>query len=99
MATFVTVNTATGTYPINVWICSDCSSGATNICQYIDTIDNVGEIPFTFQLPTIYETALSYSIKFIDSLGCEVCDEYSTYKQFQDGDPFIFMDGTTYEFQ
>jgi len=46
MATFVTVNTTTGSYPINVWVCNDCSSGATNVCQYIDTIDNVGELPY-----------------------------------------------------
>ncbi len=99
MATFVTVNTTTGSYPINVWVCNDCSSGATNVCQYIDTIDNVGELPYTFQLPSIYENSLGYSIKFEDSNNCEICGEYSIFKQFEDGDTFIFMDGTPYEFQ
>jgi len=96
MATSVTVNTSTGTFPLNIWVCNNCTTGSTNVCQYISTVNS---LPYTFTLPSIYESSLNYSIKFIDSNGCIFCEEYSYFKQFEDGDTFIFMDGTPYEFQ
>lgn len=96
MPTLVTVNTTTGTFPIDIWVCNDCTTGGTNICQYINT---VSVLPYTFTLPTIYESAQNYSIKFIDDNGCEVCDVYSYYYTFQNDGVFFFMDGTPYEFQ
>lgn len=90
----VTINTITsGTSPFDIWVCDTCYG----TCQYIDTITSA---PYTFTLPSVYETYFTYVVKIIDDNGCVNCETLSkTYKQFQDGDFFEFMDGTPYEFQ
>lgn len=93
MATIVTINSVTsGTSPYDIWVCDTCYG----TCQYINT---TSVIPFSFTLPAIYETYVSYVIKIIDDNGCVYCDTETIYKQFQNSDLFEFMDGTPYEFQ
>jgi hypothetical protein len=95
MATVVTVNSTTGTLPLDIWVCDSCT-GASPTCQYIGTTST---FPYDFTLPSIYESSQVYSIKFIDDNGCVYCEEYSYYKQFEGGEVFFFNDGTPYEFQ
>ncbi len=91
MATIVTINSVTsGTSPYDIWVCDTCYG----TCQYINTTLTV---PYSFSLPTVYETYPSYTIKIIDDNGCVYC--LDTYKQFQDSVLFEFMDGIPYEFQ
>jgi len=63
-----TINTiSSGTSPYNVWVCDECYG----TCQYIDTITSA---PYSFTLPTTYETYVTYVIKLIDYNGCVYCD-------------------------
>ena len=75
----VTINTITsGTSPFDIWVCDTCYG----TCQYIDTITTT---PYSFTLPAVYETYLSYVVKLIDDNGCVYCDTVY-YKQFQNSD-------------
>ena len=47
----ITINNISGASPYDVWVCDDCTTAGT--CQYIDTITTV---PYSFTLPTIFET-------------------------------------------
>jgi hypothetical protein len=90
----VTINSITsGTSPYNIWICDTCFG----TCVYHDTITTT---PYSFTLPSVYETYPSYVIKIIDDVGCVYCETSSaSYKQFEDGDYFEFQDGDEYQFQ
>ena len=96
MPILVTINTITsGASPYDVWVCDDCTTAGT--CQYIDTITTV---PYSFTLPTIFETYNSYAVKIEDSNGCSYCETSGpSAKQFQDRQYFEFMDGSEYGFQ
>ena len=95
MAIQITINSVTsGQSPYNLYVCDLCNGGT---CQYIATTST---IPYTFTLPTIFETYPSYVVKIEDSNGCTYCETSGTYaKQFQDGDYFEFMDGGEYLFE
>jgi hypothetical protein len=93
MATQITINSVTsGTSPYDIWVCDTCYG----TCQYIDTTTT---IPYSFILPSVYETYISYVVKIIDDNGCVYCQDESSFKQFQIGDLFEFMDGDQYKFQ
>lgn len=95
MATTVTINSITsGLTPYDIWVCDYCDG----TCQFITTITN-GDLPYSFTLPSIYETYPNYVIKLIDDNGCTYCQENVIYKQFQDSTFFDFMDGNPFEFQ
>jgi hypothetical protein len=94
MATQITLNSTTGTLPLDIWICDSCDE--TSTCIYVGTATS---LPYLFLLPTIYETFPTYSVKFIDSNNCEYCNDYSEFKNFMDNEIFEFMDDTPYEFQ
>lgn len=86
-----------GASPYSVWVCDKCDS--TGVCQYIDSFTDA-EIPYSFVLPSVYETYPSYVVKVIDNNDCEYCyDTAEILKQFQDDDDFDFMDDQPYEFQ
>jgi hypothetical protein len=95
MAIDITINSITsGQSPYNLYVCDMCSGGT---CQLIGTITTA---PYTFTLPSVYETYSSYAVKLIDNNGCSYCEEFSiSGKQFQDGDYFEFMDGVEFDFQ
>jgi hypothetical protein len=94
MAYQITINSITsGTSPYDVWICNSCSG----TCVYVDTTNT---IPYSFTLPTVYETYPTYVVKIIDSNNCVYCEVASTtYKQFEDGEYFEFQDGEEYQFE
>jgi hypothetical protein len=95
MSVQITLNTITGgTSPYDIWVCDECGTAGT--CQYIATTST---IPYSFILPAVFETYLTYVVKIIDSNGCEYCFKDCDYKQFQDGECFEFMDGDQYDFQ
>ena len=74
MATIVTINSITsGTSPYNVWVCDTCFGA----CQYVDTITS---LPYSFTLPSVYETYSSYVVKIIDDNNCVYCDSFSHFK-------------------
>jgi hypothetical protein len=93
MATQITINSVTsGTSPYNIWVCDSCYG----TCQYIGTTTT---IPYSFILPIMYESYVSYVVKIIDNNGCVFCQDESTFKQFQNGELFDFMDGQQFKFQ
>ena len=64
----VTINNViSGTSPYNVWVCDTCEG----TCQYIDTISTT---PYTFNLPSNFETFDSFTVKLVDSNNCVYCD-------------------------
>ena len=94
MAYQITINSITsGTSPYDVWICNSCSG----TCVYVATTNTT---PYSFTLPTVYETYPTYVVKIIDSNNCVYCEVASTtYKQFEDGEYFEFQDGEEYQFE
>jgi hypothetical protein len=68
----VTLYSLSGTSPFDVYICQFNLTG----CFYIDTITNV-DIPYTFTIPSPYDTAESYCVKVVDDQGCIIsgCSE------------------------
>jgi hypothetical protein len=94
MAINITIDTIiSGTPNYNIWVCDSCFGS----CVYIDTISTT---PYTFTLPTLFETYPSYIVKIVDFNDCTYCiTPVDAGKQFQDGEFFDFMDGTRYEFQ
>lgn len=93
MATTVTINSITsGTSPYDIWVCDTCYG----TCQYIDTTST---LPYSFILPSVFETYATYVVKIIDDNKCVYCDSFSHYKQYEDETIFEFMDGIPYEFQ
>ena len=65
MATQISVTATTGTLPLNLWICDTADATAT--CVYYDTITS---LPYSFILPSVYETYSSYALKFVDVNSC-----------------------------
>ncbi len=94
MAQIVTLNSTTGTFPLDIWVCDNCTSTAT--CLYIGTTST---LPYDFTLPSFFEESPSYTIKVIDNNECEYCFTSSSFKEFMDDEIFTFMDDTPYEFQ
>lgn len=47
-----------------------CDSGLLT-CVYLATINN-SDIPYTIEIPSPYDTMTEYSIKIVDSNGCEI---------------------------
>ena len=65
MPVLVTINAVTGQSPYDVYICQFNGTG----CFYIDTISSV---PYTFNIPSPYDTATSYMLKLIDANNCTI---------------------------
>ena len=66
----VTINTATGTPPFNIWVANNCNANSPSI--FIDTIQSV---PYTFTLPPSYQD-LPFVVKLTDDDNCEVCETF-----------------------
>ena len=95
MATIVTINSiSAGTEPYDIWVCDTCFG----TCQYVNTV-SASTLPYSFTLPAVFETYPSYVVKIIDDNDCTYCDNFSSYKIFEDSELFEFMDNTIYEFQ
>jgi hypothetical protein len=94
MPTQVTINSISGNDPFSIYICND----PITMCLYIDTITS-SSFPYTFNVPVILDGAYFYNLKIVDSNGCILYSQLTTYKEYQDGILFEFMDGLPYEFQ
>ena len=75
MSELVQILTISGEQPYNIWVCDFCGAGEQ--CIYIDTI-NQSNIPFTFNLPTLFINSSGYCVKMIDNNGCETCECFGT---------------------
>ena len=69
--TTVTVNSASGTPPFQIWVSNGCSPSAQQI--YIGQVATNADFPYTFNLPPIYNNS-PFCVKVIDSDVCEVCE-------------------------
>lgn len=65
MPVSITINAVTGQSPYNVYICQSNGTG----CFYVDT---TATIPFTFNIPSPYDTATAYMLKLIDANNCVI---------------------------
>lgn len=63
MALTITISAVTGVSPYDVYICQGDGTG----CFFIDEITSV---PYTFDIPVPYDTALAYMVKIVDAEGC-----------------------------
>ena len=63
MALRVTIDSIVGVSPFDIYICQPNGTG----CFYIDTITTA---PFEFDIPSPYDTGLSYGLKLIDASNC-----------------------------
>ena len=69
--TTVTVNSASGIPPFQIWVCNGCSPSAQQI--YICQVATNADFPYTFNLPGVYSNS-PFCVKVIDSDVCEVCE-------------------------
>jgi len=65
MAKQININTSTGVPPYDVYLCQVDGSD----CIYIDTISAV---PYSFIIPSPYDTADDFTLKVSDSTGCQI---------------------------
>lgn len=65
MSTTITINDITGATPFDVYLCDN----PTTICIYIDTINSV---PYTFNVPPVMESQVTFNLKIIDNNDCVV---------------------------
>jgi hypothetical protein len=72
MPTQITISTLSGANPFDVY---SCDTGYTS-CIYISTITS-GQVPYSFNLPSIQEGMGSVGIKVVDNIGC-IIDESLT---------------------
>ena len=66
--TTVTINTASGTPPFNVWCANDCNPNASSL--YVDSVNG---FPYTFTVPAPYQN-VPFCVKLIDADECTVCE-------------------------
>jgi hypothetical protein len=67
MPTNVVISGVTGSSPYNVYVCDENVINCTWINQFTS-----GQIPFTFELPFLYQSSTDFAVKIIDSNGCTV---------------------------
>jgi len=67
MPTDVTINDVSGQTPFNVYI---CNTGYTT-CVYINTITS-SDFPYTFEVPSLFTTAINFTLKVVDDNSCEI---------------------------
>lgn len=65
MAVEVSITSISGQSPFDIYV---CQSGGTD-CFYITTTSSTS---YTFEVPSPYDTATTYTIKIIDDNGCVI---------------------------
>ena len=65
MAIQVSIYTITGQSPYDIYICDNPQTQ----CIYIDRTNSA---PYTFEIPTIMLNFSEFTLKIVDSIGCEV---------------------------
>ena len=63
----VTITNLTGSQPYSIYICNNTFTN----CMYYAQI-NDSDIPYTFLVPSNYQSLTSVGVKAIDSKGCEI---------------------------
>lgn len=63
----IVINSINATQGYNVYI---CDVGLIT-CVYLATI-NDADLPYTIDIPSPYNTMTEYSVKIVDSNGCEI---------------------------
>ena len=72
MPTQITLNGLSGASPFDVYT---CDTGFTT-CIYIATI-NSGDIPYVFDLPSVFYGMASFEVKVVDDNDCVVTETFS----------------------
>jgi hypothetical protein len=63
----VVISGVTGLSPYNVYVCDPSLVS----CTWINQITS-GQIPYTFELPFIFQSLSDFAVKVIDNNGCSV---------------------------
>jgi hypothetical protein len=64
------INSIQGTSPFNIYVCDGC--GSQDTCVFISSI-TTNNLPYVFDIPTIFQNANQYCIKVVDREDCETC--------------------------
>jgi hypothetical protein len=67
MPTDITINNISGSTPFDVYV---CDTGYTT-CIYVSTI-NSGDLPYTFEIPPVYNTLTNFVVRVIDDNDCYI---------------------------
>jgi hypothetical protein len=67
MPTIVTINDITGATPFDIYICDN----PITTCIYIDTVSSV---PYSFDIPLVFEGQNDYTLKIVDNNDCEIIE-------------------------
>ncbi len=69
----VVISAITGTSPYDIYI---CDTGNTT-CVYVTGITS-GDLSYSFNIPTLFESVPTLSLKIVDSDGCVVINNFNT---------------------
>lgn len=67
MAKQININTITGVPPYDIYVCQIDGTG----CIYINTISST---PYSFIIPSPYDTADNFTLKVTDANGCQIVE-------------------------
>lgn len=70
MPLVVTIDDLSGSTPYDIYLCDDLQT----LCIYISRVSSA---PYQFEIPTIMTTLTDFSLKVVDSSGCEVVTNLS----------------------
>lgn len=69
MPTNITITNIGGAPPFDVYV---CDSGMTT-CIYVTTITS-GEFPYVFEIPSVFSSLSTFTVKVVDSNNCTIND-------------------------
>jgi hypothetical protein len=69
MPTNITINNVTGAQPFDVYVCDS----PITTCIYVSTINTV-DLPYSFNIPVVYESLTQFVVKVVDNNDCIVTD-------------------------
>jgi hypothetical protein len=69
MPTNITINNVTGSQPFDVYVCDS----PITTCIYVSTINTV-DLPYSFNIPVVYESLTQFVVKVVDNNDCIVTD-------------------------
>jgi hypothetical protein len=69
MPTNITINNVTGAQPFDIYVCDS----PITTCIYVSTINTV-DLPYSFNIPVVYESLTQFVVKVVDNNDCIVTD-------------------------
>jgi hypothetical protein len=69
MPTNITINNVTGAQPFDIYVCDS----PITTCIYVSTINTV-DLPYSFNIPVIYDSLTQFVVKVVDNNDCIVTD-------------------------